>query len=269
MSRGPRTRVALVTGAGSGIGAASAKALAFAGATVAVTDINVDRAGEVAAAICATGGHARAWPLDVSSELAWHEVVGSVVERYGPVTVLHSNAALTASEVTAADRGVTELDIELFDRVLAVNLRGAVLACKHVIPGMLAAGGGSIILTSSVKGSTGSAYRTAYSVSKGGLDTLTKVVATGYGKRGIRCNAVAPGIVSTEAIILLSADQRAALREAHLTPDIGRPEDIANAVVFLASDESAFITGQIIAVDGGLAAHIPALSPASSPSENT
>lgn len=268
MSRGLETRVALVTGAGSGIGAASAKALAFAGAAVAVTDVNVDCAREVAAAIRADGGRAWAWPLDVSSEPAWNEVVGSVVERYGPVTVLHSNAALTASEVTAADRDVIELDIELFDRVIAVNLRGAVLACKHVIPGMLAAGGGSIILTSSVKGSTGSAYRTAYSVSKGGLDTLSKVVATGYGKRGIRCNAVAPGIVSTAAVGLLSADRRAALREAHLTPDIGRPQDIANAVVFLASDESAFITGQIISVDGGLAAHTPALSPPSSRGQN-
>jgi NAD(P)-dependent dehydrogenase (short-subunit alcohol dehydrogenase family) len=129
---------------------------------------------------------------------------------------------------------------------------------------MLAAGGGSIVITSSVKGLTGSTHRTAYSISKAGLDALTRMVATGYGKAGVRCNAIAPGIVATPALDAVPVLQKEALEDAHLTPSLGRPENIADAVVFLASDESAFITGQVVCVDGGLAAHTAALSPPAS-----
>ena len=249
-------RVALVTGAGSGIGAASATALAREGASVAVTDIDLEAASAVAGRI---GG--RAWRLDVSQEAEWIDVVGQVSAAFGPVTVLHSNAAWTGAESFGADLLVTDLSVDVFDKVMAVNLRGGMLACKHVIPGILTAGGGSIVITSSVKGLTGSTHRTAYSMSKAGLDALVRMVATGYGKAGVRCNAVAPGIVATAAIDAVPAAQKAALEDAHLTPTLGRPEDIADAVVFLASDEAAFITGQVICVDGGLAAHTAALSP--------
>jgi NAD(P)-dependent dehydrogenase (short-subunit alcohol dehydrogenase family) len=254
-------RVSLVTGAGSGIGAASAAALAEAGAAVAVTDIDEAAAAAVAKAIAERGHHAVAHRLDVASEAQWRRVVAAVADELGPITVLHSNAALTSHAYYAADLGVVDLSVEVFDRVIAVNLRGGMLACKHVVPGMLAAGGGSIVLTSSVKGSTGSAHRTAYSMSKGGLDALMRAVATGYGKAGVRCNAIAPGIVLTDAVSAVPADQRAALEEAHLTPSLGTPADIANAVVFLASDDAAFITGQVLDVDGGLTAHTAALSP--------
>ncbi|MDT7658213.1 MAG: hypothetical protein QOF38_2928 [Pseudonocardiales bacterium] len=254
-------RVALVTGAGSGIGAASAAALAAAGAAVAVTDVDEAAAAAVAKAVAESGHRALALRLDVASEAQWRRVVAAVTDELGPITVLHSNAALTSHAYYAADLGVVDLSVEVFDRIIAVNLRGAMLACKHVVPGMLAAGGGSIVLTSSVKGSTGSAHRTAYSMSKGGLDALMRAVATGYGKAGVRCNAIAPGIVVTEAIGAVPAAQLAALEDAHLTPSLGTPADIANAVVFLASDDAAFITGQVIDVDGGLTAHTAALSP--------
>ncbi|HEX4246242.1 MAG TPA: SDR family oxidoreductase [Pseudonocardia sp.] len=254
-------RVALVTGAGSGIGAASAAALAGAGAAVAVTDIDLAAAEKVATGITERGGRAVTLRLDVASEPDWRAAVATATGQLGPVTVLHSNAALTSRADYAADLGVIDLEVEVFDRVIAVNLRGGVLGCKHVLPGMLAAGGGSIVLTSSVKGSTGSAHRTAYSVSKGGLDALVRTVATAYGKAGVRCNAVAPGIVATEAVAAIPAAQRAELADAHLTPELGTPADIANAVVFLASDLAAFITGQVLRVDGGLAAHTAALSP--------
>jgi NAD(P)-dependent dehydrogenase (short-subunit alcohol dehydrogenase family) len=253
-------RVALVTGAGSGIGAASATALAREGASVAVTDVDLAAAEKVAREI-GGGIGGRAWRLDVASEAEWIEVVAQVTEALGPVTVLHSNAAWTGAESFGADLLVTDLSVEVFDRVMAVNLRGGMLACKHVIPGMLIAGGGSIVITSSVKGLTGSTHRTAYSISKAGLDALARMVATGYGKAGVRCNAIAPGIVATPAIDAVPAAQRAALEDAHLTPTLGRAEDIADAVVFLASDEAAFITGQVICVDGGLVAHTAALSP--------
>jgi NAD(P)-dependent dehydrogenase (short-subunit alcohol dehydrogenase family) len=254
-------RVALVTGAGSGIGAASAAALAAEGAAVAVTDVDPEAAEKTAFEI---GGGARSWRLDVSAEADWAAVVPEVTAALGPVTVLHSNAAWTGAEAYAADLGVTDLSVEVFDRVIAVNLRGGVLACKHVIPGMVAAGGGSIVITSSVKGLTGSAHRTAYSVSKGGLDALTRMVATGYGKAGVRCNAIAPGIVATDALAAVPAAQLRVLEDAHLTPTLGRAGDIAHAVVWLASDEAAFVTGQVICVDGGLAAHVAALSPSGS-----
>jgi NAD(P)-dependent dehydrogenase (short-subunit alcohol dehydrogenase family) len=257
-------RVALVTGAGSGIGAASAEALAAAGAAVAVTDLDEEAAQAVAARIGARGLRAVAHRLDVSIEDEWVRAVAAVTAELGAITVLHSNAALTSQHAYANDLGVVDLDIDLFDRVIGVNLRGGVLACKHIVPIMLAAGGGSIILTSSVKSLTGSAHRTAYSVSKGGLDTLAQVVATGYGKGGVRCNAVAPGIVMTAATANIPEAQRTALEDAHLTPSLGQPEDIAKTVVFLASDDSAFITGQVLCVDGGLAAHTAALSPAGS-----
>jgi NAD(P)-dependent dehydrogenase (short-subunit alcohol dehydrogenase family) len=253
-------RVALVTGGGSGIGAASATALANAGATVAVTDIDLAAAEKVAREIGGEIG-GRAWRLDVAEEADWVAVTRAVSDELGPITVLHSNAAWTGAQAYNADLGVTDLDVDVFDRVIAVNLRGGMLACKHVVPGMLAAGGGSIVITSSVKGLTGSSHRTAYSMSKAGLDALARMVATGYGKGGVRCNAIAPGIVATEAIDAIPAAQRTALEDAHLTPTLGRAEDIANAVVFLASDDAAFITGQVICVDGGLAAHTAALSP--------
>jgi len=254
-------RVALVTGAGSGIGAASAAALAAAGAAVAVTDVDLPAAEAVAKDLADRGHQALALWLDVASEPAWCEAVSAVADQLGPVTILHSNAALTSPSDYAADLGVVDLSVEVFDRVIAVNLRGGVLGCKHVVPGMLAAGGGSIVLTSSVKGSTGSAHRTAYSISKAGLDALARAVATGYGKGGVRCNAIAPGIVVTDALASVPAAQRAALEDAHLTPALGAAADIAHAVVFLASDEAAFITGQVLCVDGGLTAHTAALSP--------
>lgn len=250
-----------MTGAGSGIGAASARALAEAGAAVAVTDIDLSAAEAVGASIENAGHRAIVACLDVSSEDNWINAVNVVERELGPIQILHSNAALTSSEAYAADLGVVDLDVDVFDRVIAVNLRGGVLGCKHVVPGMVAGGGGSIVITSSAKGLTGSAHRTAYSISKAGLVALTRMVATGYGKRGVRCNAVAPGIVMTNAIASIPARQMAALVDAHLTPSLGRPEDIANAVVFLASDAAAFITGQVISVDGGLLSHIPALSP--------
>ena len=255
-------RVALVTGGGSGIGAASSRALAGAGARVVVTDIDLAAAESVAAGITVAGGHARGLPLDVAEESAWVEAVAEVAAEWGPVTILHSNAAPTGGDFMNRDLDVLNVDVELWRRVLDIALTGGMLACKHTLPGMLETGGGSIIITSSVKGSTGSALRSAYNSSKAGLDALVRTVATAYGKRGVRCNGVAPGIIETPGLReTVPADRMQQLEDGHLLPRLGRPEDIANAVAFLASDAAAFITGQVIRVDGGLTAHTPALSP--------
>jgi NAD(P)-dependent dehydrogenase (short-subunit alcohol dehydrogenase family) len=256
-------RSALVTGAGSGIGAASAQALAAAGAAVLVTDIDADAAGRVAEKITAGGGRASAARLDVSAEDQWVAVLGGAASILGaPVTVLHNNAAITGGQAMAKDLDVVRIDLETWEAVLAVALRGVMLGCKHTVPGMLDAGGGSIVNTSSVKGSTGSSLRTAYAAAKGGVDALTRMVATSYGKWNVRCNAVAPGIVETAGLReTVPPDRIAELQEAHLLPRLGRPQDVAAMVVFLASDDAAFVTGQIVAVDGGLIAHAPSLSP--------
>jgi NAD(P)-dependent dehydrogenase (short-subunit alcohol dehydrogenase family) len=254
-------RVAIVTGGGSGIGRASALALARAGAAVLVADVSAQAAERVAAEIALAGGRALAHAVDVSEEGAVAGMVAAAVERLGGLDILHNNAAATDWSVLGGDGEITQLDVAIWERSLAVNLRGPFLGCKHAIPAMLARGGGAIINTSSASGLTGDLVRTAYGVSKAGVDGLTRYVATQYGKRGIRCNAIAPGVIETPALRQnVPAEQVAMFERHHLTPRLGTPEDVAAAVVFLASDDAAFITGQVISVDGGLLAHHPTIA---------
>jgi NAD(P)-dependent dehydrogenase (short-subunit alcohol dehydrogenase family) len=186
-------------------------------------------------------------------------MVEAAAKHFGGLDILHNNAAASDPALMSRDGDVADLDVTVFDRTLAVNLRGPMLGCKHAIPRMLARGGGAIVNTSSASGLVGDPVRTAYGVSKAGLDSLTRYVATQYGKRGIRCNSIAPGVIATPALAANVPREMIAIYErSHLTPRLGRPEDIAAAVVFLASDDAAFITGQTLSVDGGLLAHHPA-----------
>jgi NAD(P)-dependent dehydrogenase (short-subunit alcohol dehydrogenase family) len=255
-------RVALVTGAGSGIGAAAARALAAHGAAVAVTDIVGDSAESVAKEIGHNGGRAIAQVLDVADEDGWRAAVAGAEAELGMITVLHGNAAPTGAAVMSRDLDVTSMDCDLWDLVMTVVLRGNMLGCKHVIPSMISAGGGSIILTTSVKGRTGSSARTAYSVAKGGLDQLVRMVATGYGHLGIRCNGIAPGIIATPGLReTVGEEYVASLLAAQLVPRLGTAEDVAAAVVYLASAASSFMTAQTLVLDGGLTAYVPVMSP--------
>lgn len=255
-------RVALVTGAGSGIGAAAARALSAHGAAVAVTDIAGDSAERVAKEIEQGGARAVAHVLDVAAEDAWRKVVARTEAELGPITVLHGNAAPTGGAVMSRDLDVTAMDPGVWDLIMAVVLRGNMLGCKHVIPSMIAAGGGSIVLTSSIKGRVGSSARTAYSVAKGGLDQLVRMVATEYGYLGIRCNGIAPGIIATPGLRETAGDEYVArLQAAHLVPRLGTAEDVAGAVVYLASDASSFMTAHTLVLDGGLSAYVPVMSP--------
>ena len=259
-------RSALVTGAASGIGRASAIALARHGASVAVTDIVDESARAVADEIKAAGGVAFAARLDVSDEADWHAVVATTVERFGGVDILHNNAARTDPSFLARDTA-QHIDAAHWRATLEVNLIGTALGCKHVIPRMLERSCGSIINSSSVSGLSGDPGLVAYAASKGGINALTRAIAIIYGKQGVRCNAVAPGVVLTEIVQRLFGPEHLAAFECHhLTPRLGTPEDIANAVVFLASDEAAFITGQVLPVDGGFLSHFPTTSLAGAPS---
>ena len=261
-------RVAIVTGAASGIGRASALALARAGACVVVADLDAAGAGRVAAEIEAAGGRARAQRADVSDPQSVASMVDAAVLGFGGLDILHNNAALTDPAVIGADGELAELDLSVWERTLAVNLRGPMLGCKHAIPRMLERGGGSIVNTSSVSGLTGDTARVAYGVSKAGVDALTRYVATQYGKRGIRCNAIAPGVIATPALEKnVPRELLSIYEQSHLTPRLGSPEDVAALVVFLASDAAGFITGQILCVDGGLMAHHPTFASVGARSE--
>ena len=252
-------RVAVVTGAASGIGRATALRLAQEGAAVVVADLSGAGAAQVAKEIAAAGGRAVGHAADVADEPSVVAMIERAVVEFGGLDILHNNAAASDPALMSRDGDVAALEVEVLDRTLAVNLRGPMLGCKHAIPRMLERGRGAIVNTSSASGLVGDPVRTAYGASKAGLDSLTRYVATQYGKRGIRCNSIAPGVIATPALAANVPPEMIAIYErSHLTPRLGRPEDIAAAVAFLVSDDAAFITGQTLCVDGGLLAHHPA-----------
>ena len=250
-------KVAVVTGGGGGIGAATVAALARHGAAVLSVDVDGERAEAAAQAATVAGATASSLAADVSEEAGAHRAVRAAVERYGRLDVLHNNAALTDSDFLSRDTQVTELELEVWDRTMAVNLRSQMLMCKYAVPAMVEGGGGSIVNMSSGAALKGDSTRTAYGVSKAGVVALTMYVATAHGKAGIRANTIVPGLVITDAV-RAHLDERILqhLGKATLTPYVGEPSDVADLVVFLASDESRYITGQMIAIDGGMSAHV-------------
>jgi NAD(P)-dependent dehydrogenase (short-subunit alcohol dehydrogenase family) len=252
------SKVAVITGAGSGIGRATAMTMASEGASVVVADIDESAAQKVVAEIVEAGGNAASTWVDVAEEAAVKDMIGVAVSTFGGVDILHNNAAALGPEVLGRDLDIVDMDVDVWDRTMAVNVRGVMLGCKHAIPHMLARGGGSIISASSCSALFGHVSRIAYGTSKGALISFTKYVATMYGPRGIRCNALAPGLILTPAARRnLPVEQFAVYQENHLFPRLGEAQDIANAVLFLASDEGIFINGQTISVDGGLLTHMP------------
>lgn len=251
-------KVALVTGGGSGIGEASARALAAAGAGVVVGALHLEGAQAVVDAIEAAGGEALAVAFDTSDEDQVAEGVAAAVERFGGIDILHNNAAITSVDFMMRDGFVHDLDVDLWDQTMAVNVRGYMLCAKHVIPSMLQRGGGVILNTASGAGLQGELTRAAYGTSKSAVIGFTRSVATQYGKLGIRCVTVMPGMTLTPTVEANVPPPILEMMRRHtLTADLARPEDVANAIVFLASDGASLITGAVIPVDGGFGMHSP------------
>jgi 3(or 17)beta-hydroxysteroid dehydrogenase len=245
-------KVAIVTGGASGIGAESARRLAAEGAHVTLTDVDEPGGRRIAAEI---GGSAAFLLHDVRDEARWREVIADVVRRHRRLDVLLNNAGIVL-EATIEDTSVDQ-----WERIQAVNALGVFLGCKHAIPAMRASGGGSIVNVSSLAGLRGTPIYAAYSASKGAVRALTRTVAAHCLERGdaIRCNSIHPGGVSTPMVhrlaglgqqLATAADPEALARDLGM----GMPIDIANLVVFLASDESRYVNGAELAIDGGASA---------------
>jgi NAD(P)-dependent dehydrogenase (short-subunit alcohol dehydrogenase family) len=231
------------------------------GASVAIVDIDAPGAQRVADEIVAEGGTAVALPTDVRLEPDVAAMVNDVVDRFGRLDILHNNAADLSDEQMHADEDPVTMDLAVWDQAMAANLRGPLLGCKYTIPVMVRAGTGVIINTASTSGLIGDVRRPAYAASKAGLISLTQCVATQYGQAGIRCVAIAPGLMlSPVALRNLSEEQRRVFRAERLIDHEGTPEDLAALATFLASDDAQYITGQTIVMDGGMLAHRPSLT---------
>jgi NAD(P)-dependent dehydrogenase (short-subunit alcohol dehydrogenase family) len=252
-------KVVIVTGAsltdlGVGIGGAVARDLVAEGARVVVADLNGAGAKALAEELNA-GGADVALPvqLDLEQESSIVAMTREAVQKFGTIGGLVNNAGAALP----GDQDVLTLDPDLWDRLLRIDLKGAVLATKHVLPAMLAQHSGSVVNTASTNALAGDVMRTAYGVAKAGLNTLAQYIATQYGKRGIRANSISPGPIDTPMMKRLDPAVRRVYVRHVLRTDVIQPEEIAKLYTFLISDDSSALNGQILVADGGMMAHAP------------
>jgi NAD(P)-dependent dehydrogenase (short-subunit alcohol dehydrogenase family) len=243
-------KVALITGGGSGMGKVAAELFAREGASVVLTDVNDDAGGTTADAIGERGLFVHA---DISDEADARSMVEVAVDRFGRLDVLYNNAGVMLPE----DGSVHATDASIWDTTLAVNVKGVAFGCKFGIPAMLESGGGSIINVASFVAWLGAATsQTAYTASKGAVLAMTREIAVEYARKGIRCNALCPGPIETPLLLaLLSDEEKKQRRFVHIPMGrLGQAEELAKAALFLASDDSSYMTGSSLIVDGGITA---------------
>ena len=240
-------KVALISGAARGQGACEGRLFVQEGAKVVLTDVLDEEGESVAADIREQGGDAIYLHLDVTQEQQWQDVIQATVDRYGKLDILVNNAGIFPMF------RVEETTVELWEQVMDINVTGVFLGTKHAIPAMRDAGGGSIINISSVAGLVGGSRASAYSASKGAVRILTKNTAVQHAADGIRANSVHPGIIVTQMTEELLSDENARDQRLTGTPigRFGTVDDVAYGVLFLASDESSYVTGSELVIDGG------------------
>lgn len=249
-------KVAVITGGAGGIGAATARLMTARGARVAIADIAIDAARALADSL----PDAIAVPLDLETEESIQAMVAAVVDHYGQLDILHNNAALLGPDIAQQDGDIEHMGTALWDRTYAVNVRGTMIACRAALP-HLRTSKGNIVNTVSNLALQGHLIQAAYSSSKAAIIQMTRAIAASHGAQGVRCNAVAPGMTLTPALreafppVLRQAVEAETLRDR-----LGEPEDIAEAVAFLASDAARNITGQLLVADGGCASHVPGIA---------
>jgi NAD(P)-dependent dehydrogenase (short-subunit alcohol dehydrogenase family) len=245
-------KVAVITGAGSGMGRVAAQLFAAEGASVVVAEFAAPGGEETVRLVSDAGGTASFVRADVSREEDARAMVEAAVDRYGRIDVLYNNAGI----MPEADHSVVDTDVDVWDQVIAVNLRGVFLGCKYAIPQMVEQGSGSIINVSSFVALLGcSVPQDAYTASKGAVLSLTRSLAVQFGPNGVRANAICPGPIETPLLMdwLLKDEAAKQLRLArNPTGRFGKPEEIVNAAIYLASDESRWTNGAQFVIDGGI-----------------
>jgi NAD(P)-dependent dehydrogenase (short-subunit alcohol dehydrogenase family) len=245
-------KVAVITGAGSGMGRVAAQLFAAEGASVVVAEFAAPAGEETVRLVSDAGGTASSVRADVSREEDARAMVDAAVERYGRIDVLYNNAGI----MPEADHSVVDTDVDVWDQVMAVNLRGVFLGCKYAIPRMVEQGSGSISNVSSFVALLGcSVPQDAYTASKGAVLSLTRSLAVQFGPNGVRSNAICPGPIETPLLMdwLLKDEAAKQLRLArNPTGRFGKPEEIVNAAIYLASDESRWTNGAQFVIDGGI-----------------
>jgi NAD(P)-dependent dehydrogenase (short-subunit alcohol dehydrogenase family) len=245
-------KVAVITGAGSGMGRVAAQMFAAEGAKVVVAEFGEEAGEETVRLVADAGGEASFVKTDVSREEDARAMVDHAVDRYGRIDVLYNNAGI----MPEADHSVTDTDVAVWDQVMAVNLRGVFLGCKYAIPRMVEQGSGSVINISSFVALLGcSVPQDAYTASKGAVLSLTRSLAVQFGPKGVRSNAICPGPIETPLLMdwLLKDEAAKQLRLArNPTGRFGKPEEIVNTAIYLASDESRWTNGAHFVIDGGI-----------------
>ncbi len=249
-------KVAVITGGASGIGEATVRTMARYGAAVVIADVDMPRAEALAADLRDSGFKVRACHTDVTEESQIANVMAFAVSEFGGVDILHNNAGIPRT--IAPDCEIIDMKLDWWNRTINAHLTSAMLGCKHALPHMIARGGGAIVNSSSSAGFWATVDQTAYSAAKAGVHSLTREVAATYGRDNIRCNAVVPGLVLTDrGRATLSPDRVDLFARETPLPRLAVAQDLANAVVFLASDAAGMITGQTLSVDGGFMIKLP------------